>query len=122
MIYKTLYNGAVISLLILTYPTFKANQPSENEQLVFMAVSQKIYISFFIPVPDLPSTHTDNFWQAEAVSSVSDDGVYVQFKNYFYELICDSSSCAWTIMSNELDDGSFANVLTYLPQDFTCPN
>ena len=75
-------------------------------------------ISFFLTVSDLPaSSYT---WGAVALPTLTGDGVIVQYKQYFYQLTCDASTCNWEILEKELSlPVSFA-VTMILPAEYTC--
>jgi len=68
----------------------------------------------------LPKTYDTTFPGANALPSYSNNGAYLQFKKYFYELVCSTNSCTWTIMKKQLTHPvSYATVM-YLPYDYTC--
>ena len=73
-----------------------------------------------ITVSSLPTTHDTSFHGAKALPSLSGNGVYLQYKKYFYELTCTTASCTWSIMAQELKEASFLNPIMYLPQGYTC--
>ena len=71
-------------------------------------------------VDDLPTTHDRKFFGAQALPSVTGKGVYVQFNQYFYELVCTSVACQWNIMEKQLTNPVQEAVMLYLPDDYTC--
>ena len=73
-----------------------------------------------ISVGSLPTTHETNFKGARALPSLSGKGAYLQDEEYFYELTCNSSSCDWSIMKQELAKPVRYAVMMYLPNDYTC--
>ena len=71
-------------------------------------------------VDDLPTTYDSDFWGAQALPSITGNGVIVQNREYFYELVCTSTACQWNIMEKQLTTGVYSAVMMYLPQDYTC--
>ena len=71
-------------------------------------------------VDDLPTKHDSIFPGAQALPSITGNGAYVQFREYFYELVCSSIACTWTIMEKQLTTPVTEAVILYLPQDYTC--
>ena len=78
-------------------------------------------ILYFISVESLPTTYDTN-WGARALPSLSGDGAYLQYEQYFYELSCSSTSCIWSKMEQELSNPVRSAVMMYLPNDYTCKN
>ena len=73
-----------------------------------------------ITVSSLPTTHDSSFRGAKALPSLSGIGVYLQNRKDFYELTCNTASCTWSIMPQELkQEARFAPIM-YLPQGYTC--
>ena len=75
-----------------------------------------------ISVGSLPTTYDTSFWGARALPSLSGDGAYLQYEQYFYELSCSSTSCSWSKMEQELTNPVVTAVMMYLPNDYTCKN
>ena len=73
-----------------------------------------------ISVGSLPTTHDTEFWGARALPSLSGKGAYLQYNEHFYELTCNTSSCAWSIMKQRLAKPVYSAVMMYLPNDYTC--
>ena len=71
-------------------------------------------------VDNLPTKHDSNFWGAQALPSITRNGAYVQYRKYFYELVCTSTACQWTIMEKQLTTPVQEAVIMYLPPDYTC--
>ena len=99
----------------------------------------KVMMLSLFSVDDLPTTHDSNFFGAQALPSITGNGAYVQHKEYFYELVCSSTACTWTIMEKQLTTDVYdavmmflskkswrtpikgaLPVMMYLPQDYTC--
>ena len=76
--------------------------------------------SFTILVDSLPTDYETSFYGARAVPSLSGTGAYVQHEDRFYELICTSSACSWSIMNIQLLNSVSEAVMMYLPSDYTC--
>jgi len=73
-------------------------------------------------IESLPETHDSNFlfWGARGLPSLSGDGAIIQFNEYFYELVCSSTSCNWNIMEQKLKKPVKDSVMMYLPDDYNC--
>ena len=56
----------------------------------------------------------------QALPSITGNGAIVQGWQYFYELVCSSTSCKWTRMKKELSSPVSFAVMMYLPKDYTC--
>ena len=74
--------------------------------------------SFFLIVSDLPNSIT--WGGAVALPTLTGDGVILQHEQYFYELICDASTCNWEILEKELGLPVRGAVTMYLPAEYTC--
>ena len=73
-----------------------------------------------LPTTQLPNPLTKNFDGARALPSITGDGAYLQFKQYFYELSCTPTSCNWNIMDQKLIKSVYQAVMMYLPDGYTC--
>ena len=73
-----------------------------------------------ITVSSLPTTHDTISWGAKALPSLSGNGVILQYLKYFYELTCTTTSCTWSIMTQELKQATRHAPIMYLPQEYTC--
>ena len=72
-------------------------------------------------VEDLPSPHENyEFYGARALPSITGNGAYVQYHQFFYELVCTSTACKWNIMKKQLATSAHGAVMMYLPKDYTC--
>lgn len=67
----------------------------------------------------LPDTYS-SYFGARAVQSVSGTGAYLQYEKNFFELICSSTSCNWSIMEETLTTSVNYAVMMYLPDGYTC--
>jgi len=69
-------------------------------------------------IGSLPTTHDDDFYGA--LPSTTGNGAYLQKEAFLYELICSSSSCNWSEMTQQLSTPVNGAVMMYLPDIFTC--
>ena len=53
------------------------------------------------------------------MTSASGQGAIVQMKEHFYEVSCEISGCAWTILAQNLDLGVAFAVMIMLPINYT---
>ena len=72
-----------------------------------------------ISVAGLPTDYDTNFRGARVVTSASGQGAIVQMKEHFYEVSCEISGCAWTILAQDLDLGVTNAVMIMLPLNYT---
>ena len=72
-----------------------------------------------ISVAGLPTVYKTDFGGARAVTSASGQGAIVQMEEHFYEVSCEISGCAWTILAQNLDVGVTWAVMMMLPGDYT---
>ena len=77
-------------------------------------------IYFFISVESLPTTHDSTFSGAKALQSLDGNGAILQYQNHFYQLMCNTSSCHWNIMEQNLMKSVSHAVMMYLPPGYTC--
>ena len=109
--YNPMYNKRPVVLLaggtgqstveILDYTNVNATwEQSKQFTNPFLLKNTKLMTLSFILVESLPETHDSNFlfWGARGLPSLSGDGAIIQFKEYFYELVCSSTSCNWNII------------------------
>ena len=85
-----------------------------------MIFSNQWYQFFLISVSDLPNKYYDHLPGASALSSLSGNGAYLQHQQHFYELVCSTKSCNWTIMEKKLKTPVIYATSMYLPHDYTC--
>jgi len=71
-------------------------------------------------VGSIPTTHHSTFYGATALPSLTGSGAYLQYKKFFYELKCSTTSCNWTKMQQELKSDVTYNLMMYLPHGYTC--
>ena len=71
-----------------------------------------------ISVAGLPTDYNTNFLGARAVTSASGQGAIVQMKEHFYEVSCEISGCAWTVLAQNLDLGVTTAVMIMLPINY----
>ena len=57
---------------------------------------------------------------ANALPTLTGDGVILQHEQYFYELICNSITCNWEILEKQLSIPVRGAVTMYLPTEYTC--
>ena len=72
-----------------------------------------------ISVAGLPTDYNTDFNGARAVTSASGQGAIVQMEEHFYEVSCEISGCAWTILAQNLDVGVKFAVMIMLPISYT---
>ena len=76
---------------------------------------------FYFPVGRLPRNNGfHDFVGARALPSLSGNGAYLQHNKHFYELVCSTSACTWSIMEKQLKNPVSYATLMYLPHDYTC--
>ena len=73
----------------------------------------------YMSVASLPDKRYE-YNVARALPSVSGNGAYLQARQHFYELICNSTSCNWSIMEQKLTRSTFPDIMSYLPPDYDC--
>ena len=78
-----------------------------------------LIFDIIISVAGLPTDYDSTFWGAAAVTSASGQGAIVQMKEHFYEVSCEISGCAWTILAQNLDLGVYFPVMIMLPINYT---
>ena len=62
-------------------------------------------------------------WNAhgiQALPSIKGNGAFVQYQENFFELVCSSKACKWTLREKQLTTSVDYPVMMYLPQDYTC--
>ena len=67
--------------------------------------------------PNLPMGH-GNYWGTRAVST--EQGLFVLVENMFYTLACDTESCKWEQMRQQLDRNARFAVMMELPEEYAC--
>ena len=70
---------------------------------------------YFILVDSLPMHRGSDFDGVRALPSLSRNGAYLQCKKRFYELSCNSTTCNWSYMDQELTTAVKYPVMMYLP-------
>ena len=78
-----------------------------------------LIFDIIISVAGLPTDYDTDFNGARAVTSASGQGAIVQLKGHFYEVSCEISGCAWTILAQDLDVGVYHAVMIMLPLNYT---
>jgi hypothetical protein len=78
-----------------------------------------LIFDIIILVAGLPTDYNSNFFGARAVTSASGQGAIVQMMQHFYEVSCEISGCAWTILAQNLNVGVYNAVMMMLPGDYT---
>ena len=76
-------------------------------------------------LPDYLHMDNDKYRGAKALTSLDGKGVYVQYKNKFFEYTCTWGGnfvifCSWTIMPQQVCNGVVGAVMMYLPPETTC--
>ena len=75
-----------------------------------------------ILVASIPPIHEDYYEGSRALPSLTGQGAYLQYKEFFYELSCDTYSCNWMLMEQRLSKAVYAAVMMYLPPGFAREN
>ena len=70
---------------------------------------------YFILVDSLPMHRGSDFDGVRALPSLPGNGAYLQCKKRFYELSCNSITCNWSYMDQELTTAVKYPVMMYLP-------
>ena len=99
LFYNPMYNKRPVVLLasqstveILDYTNVNAKwEQSKQFASAFLLKNTKLMTLSFILVESLPNTHDSNFNGARGLPSLSGDGAIIQYKEYFYELVCSST-------------------------------
>ena len=112
--------GGTNTAEILDYTHANAWEQSKHIYPFTIGKSFKLIIISFISVGSLPTIYDSFFYGATALPSLSGDGAYLQYKQYFYELRCSSTSCQWSIMKQKLKNPVRFAVMMYLPYGYTC--
>ena len=75
-----------------------------------------------ISVTSLPNTNISNYYGIKALTSISKEGVYLQYKRHFYELVFDDNTCSmkWNVMKQHLKNAVYGAVMMYLPPEYKC--
>jgi len=73
-------------------------------------------------IGSLPIAFSNFFTGGRILPSLTGDGAYFQYKQYFFQLKCSSTSCSWTKMEQELTHPVIWATVMYLPYDYTCNN
>ena len=77
-------------------------------------------INVYLTVQDIPSPYVSTYHGPRAITSVDNNGAYLQQNDHFFELTCSTSKCSWSLMDQKLDVGRDGAVLMYLPADYEC--
>ena len=80
--------------------------------------NMNVMVALMISVSSLPTDHVSSFFGAEALPSLSGQGAYLQHEMFFYELSCDSTSCNWSILTQQLGQPVIGARIMYLPPGF----